>query len=384
MPPKKHKITANRVLEAELISYGLTRDAVLKMDRPMQSAEVERLRPLFAAQQQAQEAAAQSVQEDEQMLEGAPPAVSPAIDEAVEAAAAETEAATPTEQVDTETDHPTAVDIDGQEAVDRLLQAADSANDNNDWLLQQPMQPPIAGQMAAEAIEMSSQLLAPLDDQTREQLSNMSREQQIAGIREIYAEQWSLLMTSPEQPPTGNSLASIPADLHPVASQLPVHLQILIAGTDEYAQRMVLGMPEQEMYRQLYRGLRTRMSQYNQQREQLRRQIELDPLLSLNPYVSNWLQGADRATQQTYLSSDWFHRYALLLDNNMLDHIQNWGPYGGPPVSVPEDLRASEQIAMQHNRYTDYHAWVYSAERVQWIRYATRNREMINRARRNR
>ncbi|KAG9952712.1 hypothetical protein KCU85_g1753, partial [Aureobasidium melanogenum] len=376
MPAKKHKITANRVLEAELISYGLARDAVLRMGRPMQSAEVERLRPLFAAQQQAQEAAAQPVQEDEQMLEGAPPAVSSAADEAVETAATASD-----EQSGT---HPTATDIDGQEAVDRLLRAAESPNIRNDWLLQQPMQPPTAGQMAAEVIEMSSELLAPLDNQTREQLNNMFHEQQVARIQEIYAEQWSLLMTPPEQPPTGNSLAGIPADLHPVASQLPVHLQILIAGTDEYAQRMVLGMPEQEMYRQLYRGLRTRMSQYNQQREQLRRQIELDPLLSLNPYVSNWLQGADRATQQTYLSSDWFHRYVLLLDNNMLDHIQNWGPYGGPPVSVPEDLRVSEQIAMQHNRYTDRHAWLYSAERVQWVRYAMRSREMINRARRNR
>lgn len=379
MPPKKHKITANRVLEAELISYGLTRDAVLNMDRPTQSAEVDRLRPLFAGRQQAREAAAQPAEEDEQMLQDASPAVSLAADQGTEG-----EVAAHAEQVNTEINHPNTMDIDGQEAVDRLLEAAESPNVNDDWLLQQPMQPPTAGQMAAEAVELSSQLLAPLDDEIREQLNSMSHEQQVARIRDIYAEQWTLLMTPPPGPIIGNPLAGIPADLHPVASQLPVHLQSLIAGTAEYAQRMVLGLPEPEMYRQLYRGLRTRLTQYNQQREQLRRQISLDPLLAVNPHISHWLQGTDIATQQTYLTSDWFHRYALLLDNNMLIHLQNWGPYAGPPVSVPEDLRVSEQIAMRHNGHTDYHAWVYSAARVQWIRFAMRSPEMINRARRNR
>ncbi|KAG9693737.1 hypothetical protein KCU95_g6229, partial [Aureobasidium melanogenum] len=375
---KKQKFDRNVALENRLLNdFNIPRDVVFSWNREQQSAELERL--------EGRAARSREVVQDELLAEARenfvppPPPPAPAAVEAAEA-----EAAAPLEQVDTKAEHPTAMDIDEQEAVDRLLEAAESPNFNHDWLLQQPMQPPTAGQMSAEAIEMSSQLLNPLDDQTREQLNNMSHEQQVARVQEILAEQWSLLMTPPEQPPAGNSLANIPADLHPVASQLPIHLQSLIAGTDEYAQRMVLGMPEPEMYRQLYRGLRTRISQYNQHREQLRRQIELDPLLSLNPYVSNWLQGTDTTTQQTYLGSDWFHRYAFLLDNNMLTHIRNWGPYGGPPVSVPADLRATEQIAMRHYRYTDRHAWLYSAERVQWIRWVMRNREAFNRARRNR
>ncbi|KAH0370265.1 hypothetical protein KCU65_g2642, partial [Aureobasidium melanogenum] len=376
MPPKGRKLGPegrNVGLENRLLyDFNNPRDVVFRMNREQQSAELERL--------EGRAPRTREVAFNELITEAHENFVPPPVGvDAVEA-----EAAAPVEQVDAETDHPDAMDINDQEAVDRLLQAVDSTNDNNDWLLQQPMQPPIAGQMAAEAVEMSSQLLAPLDDQTREQLNTMSNEQQVARIQEIFNEQWSLLMTPPEQPPTGNPLAGIPADLHPVARQLPYHLQLLIGGTVEYAQRMVLGLPQQEMYRQLYRGLRTKLSQYNQQREQLRRQIELDPLLSLNPYVSNWLLGTNTSTQQTYLTSDWFHRYALLLDNNMLIHIQNWGPYAGPPVSVPEDLRVSEQIAMRHYGYTDYQAWVYSTERVQWIRFVMRSREIMTRARRSR
>lgn len=296
--------------------------------------------------------------------------------------AADAEAAAPVEQIDSEIDNPNAMDVDEEEAVGRLP-AAESTNDGNDWLLTQPMEPPIAAQSAAEPAGPLPQLLAPLDDQARQQIGSMPYEQQIATLQQISAEQWSFLMTPPSQPIRGDPLTGVPADLHPVATQLPPHLQAFLGRIPEHVQRTVLGMPALGMYRQLYKGRRTLMS-HRERREQLRRQIELDVLLSLNPYVSHWLQSTSNATQQNYLTSDWFHRYAMLLDNNMLIHIQNWGPYAGPSICVPEDLRAAEQIAMQHNRYNDPQAWLYSTARVEWIRWAMRSREMINRAMRNR
>ncbi|KAH0146177.1 hypothetical protein KCU67_g12335, partial [Aureobasidium melanogenum] len=158
-------------------------------------------------------------------------------------------------------------------------------------------------------------------------------------------------MTPPSQPIRGDPLAGIPADLYHRATQLLPHLQDLLGRTPEHVQRMVLGMPALEMYRQLYKGRRTLIS-HLERREELRRQIEVDALLSLNPYVSHWLQSTNNATQQNYLTSDWFH---------------HWGPYAGPPVSVPEDLRIAEQIAMQHNGFNDPQAWLYSTARVEWI-----------------
>ncbi|KAG9659871.1 hypothetical protein KCU64_g3568, partial [Aureobasidium melanogenum] len=379
MPPKgkanakgkKQKLDRNVGLENRLLELGITRDVVFSWNREEQSAELERL--------EGRAPRSREITFDELFAEAhenfvpPPPSPPPATVEAVE-----TEAAAPTGTDDDGDHHMDAED----EAVGRLL-AAESTNDRNEWLLTQPMEPPIAAQLAAEPAGPLPQLLAPLDDQARQQIDSMPYEQQIATLQQISAEQWSFLMTPPSQPIRGDPLAGIPADLHPVATQLPSHLQDFLGRIPGHMQRMVLGMPELEMYRQLYKGRRTLIS-HRERREQLRRQIELDVLLSLNPYVSHWLQSTNNATQQRYLTSDWFHRYAMLLDNNMLIHIQNWGPYAGPPVSVPEDLRVAEQIAMQHNRYNDPQAWLYSTARVEWIRWAMRSREMINRAMRNR
>ncbi|KAG9566812.1 hypothetical protein KCU71_g2485, partial [Aureobasidium melanogenum] len=380
MPPKakvdakgkKQKLDRNVGLENRLLELGITRDVVFSWNREEQSAELERL--------EGRAPRSREVAFDELFAEAhenfVPPPPSPPA-AAVKAADAEAAA------FDSEIDHPNAMDIDDEEAVDRLLRAAEPSNGNNDWLLQQPIQPPTAGQMAAEAVEMSYQLLAPLDNQAREHISSMPFEQQTTTLQQIVAEQWSFLMTPPSQPIRGDPLAGIPADLRPVATQLPPHLQDFIGRTPEHVQRMVLGMPTLQMYRELYKGRRALIA-HRERREQLRRQIEVDVLLSLNPHVSHWLQSTNNATQQNYLTSDWFHRYAMLLDNNMLIHIQNWGPYGGPPVSVPEDLRIAEQIAMQYSRFNDPQAWLYSTARVDWIRCAMRNRERINRNMRNR
>lgn len=373
---KKQKLDRNVGLENRLLELGIPRDVVFSWNREEQSAELERL--------EGRAPRSREIAFDELFAEAhenfVPPPPSPP---AAAIETADAEAAASVEQIDSEIDHPNAMDIDDEETVDRLLRAAEPSNGNNDWLLQQPIQPPTAGQMAAEAVEMSYQLLAPLDNQTREHISSMPFEQQTTTLQQIVAEQWSFLMTPPSQPIRGDPLAGIPADLYPLATQLPPHLQDLLGRTPEHVQRMVLGMPALEMYRQLYKGRRTLIS-HLERREQLRRQIEVDALLSLNPYVSHWLQSTNNATQQNYLTSDWFHRYAMLLDNNMLIHIQNWGPYGGPPVSVPEDLRIAEQIAMQHNRFTDPQAWLYSTARVEWIRCAMRHRERTNHNMRNR
>ncbi|KAH0027386.1 hypothetical protein KCU78_g3980, partial [Aureobasidium melanogenum] len=372
---KKQKLDRNVGLENRLLELGITRDVVFSWNREEQSAELERL--------EGRTPRSREITFDELFAEAhenfvpTPPSPPPT---AVEAADAEP--AAPVEQIDSEIDHLNAMDVDEEEAFGRLP-AAETINDGNDWLLTQPMEPPIAAQLAAEPAGPLPQLLAPLDDQAREQIDSMPYEQQIATLQQISAEQWSFLMTPPSQPIRGDPLAGVPADLRPVATQLPPHLQAFLGRIPEHVQRMVLGMPALEMYRQLYKGRRTLIS-HRERREQFRRQIELDVLLPLNPYVSHWLQSTSNATQQNYLTSDWFHRYAMLLDNNMLIHIQNWGPYAGPPVSVPEDLRVAEQIAMQHNRHNDPQAWLYSTARVEWIRWAMRSREMINRAMRNR
>ncbi|KAH0133942.1 hypothetical protein KCU67_g16429, partial [Aureobasidium melanogenum] len=160
----KQKLDRNVGLENRLLELGITRDVVFSWNREEQSAELERL--------EGRAPRSREIAFDELFAEAhenfVPPPPSPPA-AAVEAANAE--AAAFVEQIDSEIDHPNAMDVDDEETVDRLFRAAEPSNDNNDWLLQQPIQPATAGQMAAEAVETPYQLLAPLDNQTREHIS---------------------------------------------------------------------------------------------------------------------------------------------------------------------------------------------------------------------
>ncbi|KAK6002021.1 hypothetical protein QM012_002511 [Aureobasidium pullulans] len=380
MPPKakniskgkKRGLDRNVSLENRLIELGVDEDELFGWSREEQSAELERRE---GRAPRTHEMAFEELITDARVRNSIP---LPATAEVEIAEVADT--APPAEQIDINTaaDHP--MEIDEGETVNRLIPAAELVNNENEWLLQQPTQMPIiAGQLAAEAVEILHDLLDPIDDQTREKLTNMPYEQQITSLQQILDDQWTFLNTPPPYPMRSNPLASIPADLRPIASQLPLHLQDLLAGTNEYAQRMVLGFPELEMYRQLYRGLSTRRLQnerYNQEREHLRRQIDLDPLLSLNMFVRRWLQGTSNSVQRNYLASGSLERYSMLQDNGMLIHIGNWGARTAPPIPTPDHLRTAEQIAMQSNNYTDYQAWLYSTARMDWMVWVIRNGSM--------
>lgn len=374
MPPKaknnpkgkKRGLDRNVSLEKRLIDLGVNRDVIFRWTREEQSAELERWEGRAPRDRQT---TFDELFADAHERNPIPP---PVLAETETAEVADLASPAEVDYTNHEDDHP--MDIGGDEAADRLIQAAEPTN-GDEWLLQQPMQPPIAGQLAAEAVEISLELLDPLDDQTREAISNMPFEQQIISLQSILNEQWRFLRTPPLQPIRGDPLSSIPADLHPIVSQFPPHLQCILGDSNEYAQRKVLAMPELEMYRQLYRGMRTRTEQlvrYNQQREQLRRQIILDPLLSINPYASQWLQSADNAFQENYLAADTNQRLEILQENNI--DVQMLGFSGNEPQDpLPDHLRTAEQIAMQHHNFTDPQQWRYSTARSCWIDWLRRN-----------
>lgn len=374
MPPKaknnpkgkKRRLDRNVSLENRLIELGVNRDVIFRWTKEDQSAELERLEGRAPRDR---ETAFDELFADAHERNPIPPPV-PAETGPVKVA----DPALPLEvdHIDHEDDHP--MDIGVEEAADRLIEAAEPTNGDG-WLLQQPMQPPIAGRLVAEAVEISLQLLDPLNDQTREAISNMPYEQQIISLQQILNEQWRFLNTPPLQSIRADSLSSIPADLHPIVSQLPPHLQCILACVNENAQRRVLSMPELEMYRQLYRCMKMRTEQlvrYNQRREQLRRQIILDPLLSMNPHAIQWLQSANNAFQENYLAGDINQRLAILLENNM--DVQMLEFLGNESRdTLPDHLRTAEQIAMQHHNYTDPQQWRYSTARSCWIDWLRRS-----------
>ncbi|CAD0101435.1 unnamed protein product [Aureobasidium mustum] len=345
MPPKAKKggLDRNVGLENRLINdFDMPRDMVFRMTKEEQRAELERLegRAPRPPEETYEELFADARQRNP--LPAHAPAPAPAEDTEV------ADAPAPAEQddVNPEDDHP--MEIDDDETVDRIIQAAESTNDENGWLLQQPMQPPVAGRLAAEAAEILNELLEPINDGIREEINNMPYDQQIVAAQQIMDEQWNLPNTPLPRTTRGIPLTYFPADLRPRADQLPLHLQDLLAGATEHAQ------PER----------------YNQQREQFRRQIDLDPLLSTNPDVRQWLLNTPNATQHNYLAANTFDRFTMLQDNRMLIRIQNWGQYMALPVS--EEYRRNEQMAMQQANLTDYQVWVRSTVRMCWIVWAVR------------
>lgn len=357
------------------MSYGLARDVVLQMDRPQQSAQVEILRARAAEVREAEQTAEQPIEQDNQEeleIELQTAAVVDAGTEVGEAATT-VEVGDPAESDAAENVVPAQDDLAmeiGSEDVDLNMQTNDST-DQHEWLLQQPIGPPIARQ-SVEPAEPLPELLGPLDERTRAEINDMPYEQQRIRLNQVLQRQWHFVLTRPLQPIGGNP-GFIPADLRPLANQFPRHLQNLLSLTSENTQRRILSRPIFETYRLLHRGLTHRirfLERQNQHRQQLRRHIDLDPLLSINPYVRQWLQHTPIATQQNYLAADTFDRCAMLQDNRMLVHIQNWGPYIAPPV--PERYRNAEQIAMQTANYTDYQVWLRSSVRMDWIIWAAR------------
>lgn len=370
MPPKAKKggLDRNVGLENRLLNdFDMPRDMVFAMTREEQSAELERLggrspRPPEEAYEELFVDARQR-----NPLPAPAPAPVPAPNPAQENEDTEiADAPAEHEDVNLEVYHP--MEVDDNETVDRPTGVAETTADENELPTQQ--QPPIPGPWDFEPEGFLTGVFGPVNDQTRAEVNNMPLEQRRIRLNQILQEQWIWLHTPPPWPMRGD-LSSIPADLRHVTDVLPPHLQYWVARQNEDHQRQILTLSHLEMYRYLYYTWTIRTQLYNLDIA-LNRQILLDPLLSINPYVSQWLQGTSRATQQTYLAAGVPERYSMLQDNGMLIHIQNWPPRP-VPRPVPEHLRAAEQAAMQQNNYTDYQAWLRSTARVDWVVWAMRN-----------
>ncbi|KAH0292048.1 hypothetical protein KCU62_g2273, partial [Aureobasidium sp. EXF-3399] len=240
MPPKKQKgmetWTRNVGLEAELIRLGVARDAVMEMTREQQSAELDRLEGL--APRSIADAYAQTWTDNHQQAAAAaaafmianppppPPApvVPPPPPPTVETAP-ETPHAPPAplsvrsaDNVDhlgnanagnpVQDDHP--MDIDGPELTSIGLHH-NSPTDNNPWLLQQSMQPPIA---ARRADEPWPQPLGPLSVEVQRFINEAPNDHlQRHHLEVVVSDQWNYLMAPPPAPIEIPSMGPLPLDI---------------------------------------------------------------------------------------------------------------------------------------------------------------------------
>lgn len=257
MPPKKKQKKGNHIvfnfaLEAELIRLGVNRDAVISMTREQQSAELDRLEGLvprtiqdafaqtYTDNQQAAAAAAAAAMVANPLPPALPaPAIPPPPSPAVEAATETPQgphAPLPTQPADdddhsgnanaggtAQDDHP--MNIDGPELTGIGLY--NNRTGHNPWLLQQPMQPPIA---ARRADEPWPQLLGPLPAEIQRMISeepNMHAQRQL--LEAAVNDQWNYFMAPPPAPIEIPLMGPLQPDFHRMYAHLPPHLQAIVS-----------------------------------------------------------------------------------------------------------------------------------------------------------
>jgi hypothetical protein len=432
MPPKGKKgknVVRNIGLESELIRLGVARDAVHDMTREEQSAELDRLHGLaprdadtaFATlytdnQQQTAAAAAAALAANPPPPPPAPPAAHNAqaadnvdgpnnadaghpvqddqpmdVDDAWVDALFE-ESPEPAGQVDPivqrvplppgapgvaqdpgQQDHP--MNIDAPERPNNI-EHVDLTGDD-DWLLQQPMQPP--EQPPAELAAPLPQLLGPLSPEAQLTIDNEpdhNRRREL--LQTALDEQWRYLWTPPAPPITMNIIHPFEADIQQRIAHLPHHLQAVLSGSwAAPIQRHLLSSPLSVQYTHLYLAYQSIMQRTYSRMAENRRQIDLDPLIPRLPELRDWLHHTDLRIQRRWLNSPHHERLELLREYGLLAWMQQMHTVhyqmeqeryaAQQPQQVPDHLLNAEDLARYGAGFRDYQPWLFSAERRAWI-----------------
>ena len=400
MPPKRKQKKGNHIvfnfaLEAELIRLGVNRDAVISMTREQQSAELDRLEGLvprtieetFAQtytdnQQAAAAAAAASMVANPPPSALPAPAIPPPATPAVEAATENPQgphAPLPTQSADdgdhsgnanaggtAQDDYP--MNIDGPELTGIGLY--NNRTGHNPWLLQQPMQPPIA---ARRADEPWPQLLGPLPaeiQRTISEESDMHAQRQL--LEAAVNDQWNYLMAPPPAPIEIPLMGPLQSDFQRMYAYLPPHLQAIVSAMPVFLQQSFALEPPHFQMSHLYQRY-TEHRQHLEQQLANRAQIDTDPLLHTLPELRTWLHNTSLPLQTRWINSVHPDRMEILRENGLLTwmqdcsvaHHQRLVAYA--PQQVPDRLLAAEDMARYNAGFGfNYFAWLISPERAAW------------------
>lgn len=375
MPPKKKgHIVHNFALENELIRLGVARDAVTSMTREQQSAELDRLQGLaprnvadafsqtYTDNQQAAAAAAAAYMVANPPPPPSAPIVPPPTNIAPEAAPEAPQAPSAPLPVG----HP--MDID--EPVLTGVGLHDNPTGNNPWLLQQPMQPPIA---ARRADEPWPQPLGPLSVEVQRAINEAPNVHvQRHHLETAVNSQWNYLMLPL---PAGIEIASmgpLPPNIQPMYAHLPPHLQAMISSMPAPQQQSFALEPPHFQMSHLYQRY-VELRQPFEQQVANRAQIDTDPLLATLPELRNWLHNTSPALQTRWINSVHPDRMEILRENGLLTWMQDYSVaqlqrlVTFAPQQVPDRLLNAEDIARYNAGFgTNYFAWFISPERAAW------------------
>lgn len=405
MPPKKQKgmetWTRNVGLEAELIRLGVARDSVMEMTREQQSAELDRLEGL--APRSIADAYAQTWTDNHQQAAAAaaafmianpppppppapvvPPPPPPTVESAPETPLAPTTPLPirPTDNVDhsgnanvgnsVQDDHPT--DIDEPELTGIGLHH-NPLTGNNPWLLQQPMQPPIAARRADEPWPQPLGLF-PVEVQ-RFIIGGYGNEAHDVHVRRHHLEvavndQWNYLMAPPPAPIEIPSMGPLPHDIQGLYAHLPPHLQAIVSTMPLPMQHsFALETPHVQMSH-LYRRY-TELRQRPEQQLANRTHIDTDPVLRTLPELRNWLHNTSLPLQTRWVNSVHPDRMEILRENGLLTWMQGYTVVhlqrlvATAPQQVPDHLLQAEDMARYNAGFgLNYFAWFISPERMAW------------------